>query len=261
MTSIKLHEKINTSHKLKHVTEYNSSQLQRQTANQTKGTDTRTNFQMDPGPHMPTNETVTLRGPAEAAIDADHFLLEDLVHKVVSETLDLKQYPGLRAKVRAEAIDSLDKMEEEHALFMYHQMWLAGMQPDAYTFATLVKACSLLTALEQGRKIHANVMKWNCACDPFVTASLVDRKAIEGSQRLNALLFSLMPLVVVQRDKETGKRIVKKLFSLEPSNATTYVLLNNCNKTCLSMFNPQCDVIVALNGLGDGMYWTFNRPL
>ncbi|KAI5394793.1 variant 2, Pentatricopeptide repeat-containing protein [Lathyrus oleraceus] len=87
-------------------------------------------------------------------------------------------------------------MEEEHALFMYHQMWLAGMQPDAYTFATLVKACSLLTALEQGRKIHANVMKWNCACDPFVTASLVDRKAIEGSQRLNALLFSLMPLVV-----------------------------------------------------------------
>ena len=70
---------------------------------------------------------------------------------------------------------------EEHALFTYHQMRLAGVQPDEYTFATLVKASSLLTALEQGRQIHANVIKLNCALDPFVMTSLVDMYAKCGN--------------------------------------------------------------------------------
>ncbi|WJX54078.1 dynamin GTPase [Trifolium repens] len=56
---------------------------------------------------------VTIRGPAEAAVDAVHSLLKDLVHKAVSETLDLRQYPGLRAEVGAAAIDSLDRMRDE----------------------------------------------------------------------------------------------------------------------------------------------------
>lgn len=67
--------------------------------------------------------------------------------------------------------------DEEHALSTYHQMRHARVQPDEYTFATLVKACSLLTALEQGRQIHANVIKLNCALDPFVMTSLVDMYA------------------------------------------------------------------------------------
>ncbi|RYQ85205.1 hypothetical protein Ahy_B10g104706 [Arachis hypogaea] len=82
----------------------------------------------------------------------------------------------------------VDNGYEEHALFTYHQMRLAGVQPDEYTFATLVKASSLLTALEQGRQIHANVIKLNCALDPFVMTSLVDMYAkcgnIEDAYRL-----------------------------------------------------------------------------
>ncbi|KAI4356002.1 hypothetical protein L6164_000056 [Bauhinia variegata] len=64
--------------------------------------------------------------------------------------------------------------DEERALSLYHQMRLVGVQPDEYIFATLVKASSLLTALEQGRQIHANVIKSDCASDPFVMTSLVD---------------------------------------------------------------------------------------
>ncbi|RYR19633.1 hypothetical protein Ahy_B03g064486 isoform A [Arachis hypogaea] len=98
---------------------------------------------------------ITIRGPAEAAVDAvciimvehsysnwkftashskqgefictqNHFfsdlvcekdmvhsLLKDLVHKAVSETLDLKQYPGLRVEVGSAAVDSLERMREE----------------------------------------------------------------------------------------------------------------------------------------------------
>ncbi|RYR10395.1 hypothetical protein Ahy_B05g078854 isoform H [Arachis hypogaea] len=56
---------------------------------------------------------ITIKGPAEAAVDAVHSLLKDLVHKSISETLDLKQYPSLRAEVGNAAIDSLEKMRDE----------------------------------------------------------------------------------------------------------------------------------------------------
>ncbi|XP_077229646.1 dynamin-related protein 5A [Tasmannia lanceolata] len=56
---------------------------------------------------------VTIRGPAEAAVDAVHSLLKELVHKAVSETVELKQYPTLRVEVGNAAVDSLDRMREE----------------------------------------------------------------------------------------------------------------------------------------------------
>ncbi|KAL2346621.1 hypothetical protein Fmac_000621 [Flemingia macrophylla] len=71
--------------------------------------------------------------------------------------------------------------QEEGALSTYHQMRLSRVRPDEYTFATLIKGCSLLTALEQGRQIHANIVKLNCAFDPFVMTSLVDMYAKCGN--------------------------------------------------------------------------------
>ncbi|KAF7830402.1 pentatricopeptide repeat-containing protein [Senna tora] len=71
--------------------------------------------------------------------------------------------------------------DEEHAMLIYRQMRLAGVQPDEYTFATLVKASSLLTALEQGKQIHANLIKSDCALDPYVMTALVDMYAKCGN--------------------------------------------------------------------------------
>ncbi|CAL0313324.1 unnamed protein product [Lupinus luteus] len=55
----------------------------------------------------------TIRGPAVAAVDAVHSMLKDLVHKAISETLELRQYPGLRVEVGNAAVESLEKMREE----------------------------------------------------------------------------------------------------------------------------------------------------
>ncbi|KAL7001838.1 hypothetical protein U1Q18_002986 [Sarracenia purpurea var. burkii] len=68
--------------------------------------------------------------------------------------------------------------EEDLALSVYHQMRQSGVPPDEYTFATLIKASSCLTALEQGRQIHANVIKLNCASDTYVGTSLIDMSII-----------------------------------------------------------------------------------
>ncbi|KAI5329198.1 hypothetical protein L3X38_028595 [Prunus dulcis] len=59
------------------------------------------------------SSVITIRGPAEAAVDAVHAILKDLVHKSVNETPELKQYPALRVEVTHAASDSLERMREE----------------------------------------------------------------------------------------------------------------------------------------------------
>lgn len=56
---------------------------------------------------------VSVRGPAEAAVDAVHAILKELVQKAMSETMELKQYPTLRVEVSAAASDSLERMRGE----------------------------------------------------------------------------------------------------------------------------------------------------
>ncbi|KAG8363252.1 hypothetical protein BUALT_Bualt19G0002800 [Buddleja alternifolia] len=56
---------------------------------------------------------ITIKGPAEAAVDAVHGVLRDLVHKSIGETVELKQYPSLRVEVSNAAVESLDRMKEE----------------------------------------------------------------------------------------------------------------------------------------------------
>ncbi|KAI8023167.1 hypothetical protein LOK49_LG03G02101 [Camellia lanceoleosa] len=56
---------------------------------------------------------ITIKGPAEAAVDAVHAILKELVHKSINETMELKQYPTLRVEVANAACESLDRMKEE----------------------------------------------------------------------------------------------------------------------------------------------------
>ncbi|CAN6327340.1 unnamed protein product [Urochloa humidicola] len=56
---------------------------------------------------------VSIRGPAEAAVDAVHAILKDLVRKAINETHELKQFPTLRVEVGNAAFESLDRMRDE----------------------------------------------------------------------------------------------------------------------------------------------------
>ncbi|GJM89698.1 hypothetical protein PR202_ga05910 [Eleusine coracana subsp. coracana] len=56
---------------------------------------------------------VSIRGPAEAAVEAVHSILKDLVRKAINETHELKQFPTLRVEVGNAAFESLDRMRDE----------------------------------------------------------------------------------------------------------------------------------------------------
>uniref|UniRef100_A0A2P2K3Y6 Uncharacterized protein MANES_02G009200 n=3 Tax=Rhizophora mucronata TaxID=61149 RepID=A0A2P2K3Y6_RHIMU len=59
------------------------------------------------------SSVVSIRGPAEATVDAIHALLKELVHKAINETPELKQYPALRVEVTNAAVESLERMRDE----------------------------------------------------------------------------------------------------------------------------------------------------
>ncbi|MCO5551231.1 hypothetical protein L7F22_004730 [Adiantum nelumboides] len=56
---------------------------------------------------------ILMRGPAEAVVDAVHFILKDLVRKSVGETQELRQFPTLQAEVGAAAVSALERFRDE----------------------------------------------------------------------------------------------------------------------------------------------------
>lgn len=65
----------------------------------------------------------------------------------------------------------------EVAISLFHQMLGYGLMPDRYTFPFVLKACSALSAIEEGRKIHERVIQTRCETDVYVGAALIDMYA------------------------------------------------------------------------------------
>ncbi|XP_024994126.1 dynamin-related protein 5A-like isoform X4 [Cynara cardunculus var. scolymus] len=63
--------------------------------------------------HIIESSLVTIKGPAEASVNAVHMILKELVRKAISETMELKQYPSLRKEVENAANESLERMKKE----------------------------------------------------------------------------------------------------------------------------------------------------
>ncbi|PIA60176.1 hypothetical protein AQUCO_00400809v1, partial [Aquilegia coerulea] len=65
----------------------------------------------------------------------------------------------------------------EVALSLYYQMLEYGLIPDNFTYPFVLKACSALSAIEQGRDIHENVIRTGWESDVFVGSALIDMYA------------------------------------------------------------------------------------
>ncbi|OVA05673.1 Dynamin central domain [Macleaya cordata] len=53
------------------------------------------------------------RGPAEASVDAVHFVLKELVRKSIGETQELKRFPTLQSELAAAAYEALERFRED----------------------------------------------------------------------------------------------------------------------------------------------------
>lgn len=65
----------------------------------------------------------------------------------------------------------------ETAISLYHQMLEYGLKPDNFTLPFVLKACSALSTIGEGRVIHERVIRSGWERDVFVGAALVDMYA------------------------------------------------------------------------------------
>eukprot|EP01018_Ginkgo_biloba_P038127 Gb_19299 [translate_table: standard] len=69
----------------------------------------------------------------------------------------------------------------EETLTLYYQMQQAGRQPDNFTFPSVLKACTSLAALQQGKEIHNFIIRIGFESSVFVGSALVDMYAKCGN--------------------------------------------------------------------------------
>eukprot|EP01018_Ginkgo_biloba_P021391 Gb_16102 [translate_table: standard] len=69
----------------------------------------------------------------------------------------------------------------EEALTLFHQMQRTSIQPNQFTFASVLPACADLAALEQGMEIHHEIIRNGFQSDVFLESALVDMYAKCGS--------------------------------------------------------------------------------
>lgn len=69
----------------------------------------------------------------------------------------------------------------QEALRMYAFMQEEGVQPNTYTFVSLLKACGNIARLDAGKRIHEEAHKCGCVSDLFVGNSLVNMYGKCGS--------------------------------------------------------------------------------
>ncbi|KAM0940372.1 putative tetratricopeptide-like helical domain superfamily, DYW domain-containing protein [Dioscorea sansibarensis] len=87
-------------------------------------------------------------------------------------------------------IDGYVELEQiEKALSVYVESQRLGIEPNEFTFSSMVKACAGQAALEQGTQLHSQVIKTNFIEDPFVASALVDMYGKCGLLNSSILIF------------------------------------------------------------------------
>ncbi|XP_022875458.1 pentatricopeptide repeat-containing protein At1g31920 [Olea europaea var. sylvestris] len=83
-------------------------------------------------------------------------------------------------------------MNLEQALFTYLEMLHSGIEPDNFTYPALLKACTRLSAVDQGMQIHGQIFKLGFVDDVFVQNSLINMYGKCGDIKRSCVVFEQM---------------------------------------------------------------------
>uniref|UniRef100_A0A7N0TFX6 GED domain-containing protein n=1 Tax=Kalanchoe fedtschenkoi TaxID=63787 RepID=A0A7N0TFX6_KALFE len=111
--------------------------------------------------------TSYFKGPAEASVDAVHFVLKELVRKSIAETQESKRFPTLTADIAAAANEALEKFRDE----------------SRKTVVRLVEMESRYLTVDFFRKLHLEIEKSAPPTGPN-QASNIDRGAENHFKRI-----------------------------------------------------------------------------
>ncbi|EYU30135.1 hypothetical protein ABFS82_05G047100 [Erythranthe guttata] len=142
------------------------------------------------------------KGPAEASVDAVHFILKELVRKSIAETEELKRFPTLQSDIAAASNEALEKFRDE----------------SRRTVLRLVEMESSYLTVEFFRKLNMEPEKTNTATGPNAdryTDNHLRRIGTNVSAYVGMVCDSLknsLPKAVVHCQVREAKRSLLNLF-------------------------------------------------
>ncbi|PIA58235.1 hypothetical protein AQUCO_00500287v1 [Aquilegia coerulea] len=84
------------------------------------------------------------------------------------------------------------KKQSEEAQKLFSQMLDSGLQPDNFTYATVLDTCANLATIGLGKQIHAQIIKQKLQSDVYVSSTLVDMYSKCGNMQDSRLMFEKM---------------------------------------------------------------------
>jgi len=164
-------------------------------------------------------------------------------------------------------ITALEQNEQyEGTLVHFNQMLKCGMEPDEFTYGSVLKACAGLQSLDSGLKVHDKIIKSGLGLDSFIGSALVDMYCkcgmMEEAKKLhdrtakrtlvswNAIIsgFSL------QKQSEEAQKFFSQMLDmgLKPDNFTYATVLDTCANLAMVGLGKQMHAqIIKQKLLGD----------
>ncbi|KAF9605695.1 hypothetical protein IFM89_018038 [Coptis chinensis] len=83
--------------------------------------------------------------------------------------------------------------QPEKVLDMFERMKSLGFEPDSMTFTTVFSACTKLSELDRGRKIHEDLVRSGFVLDGYISSALVDMYGKCGYLDMARAVFEQIP--------------------------------------------------------------------
>eukprot|EP01018_Ginkgo_biloba_P012014 Gb_13369 [translate_table: standard] len=130
----------------------------------------------------------------------------------------------------------------EEALKLFCKMQQAGIGPDQVTYASVLRACASLASLEQGKQVHAVIIRVGIQSNVFVRNALVDVYAKCGSIEEACQQFERIPdrdvvswnaMIVGYAQNGQGEEALKLFYQMlqadiKPDQVTFASVFNAC---------------------------------
>eukprot|EP01018_Ginkgo_biloba_P030678 Gb_05649 [translate_table: standard] len=125
------------------------------------------------------NTLVLMYAGCGSLMDARRILDEMPIRNVVSWTAMIAEYT--------------QNGHVDEALALYYQMQRTGIQPNQFTFSSVLPACASLAALRHGKEIHDDIIRSGFQSNVFVGSALVDMYVKCGSLEDARKVFDKLP--------------------------------------------------------------------
>ncbi|KAJ7299040.1 hypothetical protein O6H91_Y317700 [Diphasiastrum complanatum] len=132
--------------------------------------------------------------------------------------------------------------KEKRALDLFKQMQEQGMEPNRITFAEVINACASIAALDEGKSIHAQLLRKRLEMDPFISNSLINMYACCVSTEAACRVFHNMSerdvvswntMIMGHVKCENGEKALELFWHMQqglvqPNSVTFVAALNAC---------------------------------